>query len=713
MKDEHGVLLKKPERILKRWATFFCDILNAKSPDLNPAIIDEVPLPEEPYTAEPTQGEGDKTNLGVVPTLEETKQAIWGMQNWKATGHDSLPVELLKVDGLEDDFEPVVLEEFHDLLVRVWEEGNVPQEWKDATIKVLYKKADRSNCNNYRGISLVSHAGKVLLNIVAHRLSIYCEAQGIMPEEQCGFRPGRSTVDMLFVVRRLQELARARKTPLYMCFVDLKKAYDSVDRELLWKVLTRAGVPNEMITIIRQFHDGMQARVCMDDGSLSEWFEVTQGLRQGCVLSPLLFNIFFAAVLEVVLLRFSRNPEILTNLVHLGQEGADDRNTDGERGTPLECVRRAVWGMLYADDAGFVSRSPTGLAAMMTVIVETFAEFGLSVSEKKTETLVMRTPEKPRKSGAPPPRPFPPLVIEAAGQKYAQTREFRYLGGLVTEEGDLTQEINRRIRAAWACLRRYGNELFDRPKAPWGLKVRMLKAEAMEALLYGCMTWSPRQDHYRILRRTHHRLLRRVIGYKRVHGSFRQLSYAETLKKTKCQSVEATIRKRRLLFAGAIARQPEGRLPKRLMFGKISGGEDARAGRPEQDWLRCLIEDFRVFGATDGSTAEKRTTFGIDSALWTVAAQEKKGTLWYKGVSEGAERFMKAWHKKEAEASKKRQTERERRATPDAATTTLTTNPNQGTHTASRRREPERGSMTAAEESKREEAERVARYVPD
>ena len=96
-----------------------------------------------------------------------------------------------------------------------------------------------------------------------------------------------------------------------MCFVDLQKAYDSVDRELLWKVLAQAGVPSAMIDVIRQFHDGMRTRVRMDDGELSERFEVTQGLRQGCVLSPLLFNIFFAAVMEVVLQRFSEDGTIL------------------------------------------------------------------------------------------------------------------------------------------------------------------------------------------------------------------------------------------------------------------------------------------------------------------------------------------------------------------------------------------------------------------
>ena len=105
---------------------------------------------------------------------------------------------------------------------------------------------------------------------------------------------------MLFVVRRLQELGQARKIPLYMCFIDLQKAYDSVDRELLWVVLVvRFGVPEKTLTVIHQFHEGMRARVGTDDGEHSEWFDVTQGLRQGCVLPPLLFNIFFLSLIHI------------------------------------------------------------------------------------------------------------------------------------------------------------------------------------------------------------------------------------------------------------------------------------------------------------------------------------------------------------------------------------------------------------------------------
>ena len=131
-------------------------------------------------------------------------------------------------------------------------------------------KKDRTECGNYCGISLVAHASKVLLKTVATRLSAYCEVRNSLPEEQCGLRPHRSTTDMMFAVRRLQELGRKARVPLFLCFIDLQKAYDSVDRTLLWQVLARLGTPPRTIGVIRQFHDGMRACVQSDDGRCSE-----------------------------------------------------------------------------------------------------------------------------------------------------------------------------------------------------------------------------------------------------------------------------------------------------------------------------------------------------------------------------------------------------------------------------------------------------------
>ena len=280
-------------------------------------------------------------------------------------------------------------------------------------VKVLHKKKDRTECGNYRGISLVAHASMVLVKIVAMRLSAYCEARYLLPEEQRGFRPHSSTTDMKFAVRRLQELGRKSCVSLFLCFVDLQKIYDSVDRTFLWQVLARFGVPSQMIEVIHQFHDGMRACVRNDDGRYSEWFEVAQELRQGCVLSPLLFNVFFAAVLIVALEKFSKDAGILADFIHLQEKSS---KVDPE--TTLECAWRAIWGMLYVDDTHIVSWSPRGLEKIMAVFVEVFGTFGLTISESKAETMCMPIPRVPATK----------TVFNATGQQYRQTTSFPYLG---------------------------------------------------------------------------------------------------------------------------------------------------------------------------------------------------------------------------------------------------------------------------------------------
>ena len=181
----------------------------------------------------------------------------------------------------------------------------------------------------------------------------------------------------------------------------------------------------------------------------------------------------------------------------------------------------------------------------------------------------------------------------------------------------------------------------------------------MEALLYGCMTWAPRNAHYRKLRTTHHKLLLRVIGYRRVRGTHRKMSYAKALKKTGSQSVQATARQRRLLFARALARQGDKLLPKRLLFaGRLEGGEDPGPGQPAQHWQKSLRYDFKAFGALRGSTPTDRQTFGVDRLVWTDVARKEEGVPWYIGFLLGAERFMASWHKSQEEASRLREVNR-------------------------------------------------------
>ena len=157
---------------------------------------------------------------------------------------------------------------------------------------------------------------------------------------------------------------------------------------------------------------------------------VTQGLRQRYVLSPLLFNIFFAAVTHAVVVRFSEDPDIMRNLDNLEE---DLENAAGVSTDLLALVRRAVWGMLYADDAGVVSRSAEGLAKMMTVIVTVFEAASLTVSEN-TETMLLRTSDQAPCTS--------PLVIEAAGQRHRQTTPFCIWAVLSTQAPILCQISN-------------------------------------------------------------------------------------------------------------------------------------------------------------------------------------------------------------------------------------------------------------------------------
>ena len=432
---------------------------------------------------------------------------------------------------------------------------------------------------------------------------------------------------MMFVVRRLQEVGRKAGVSLHMCFIDLQKAYDTVDRTLLWQVPTRTGVPPQMIAVIRQFHDEMRACVRPGDGVCSDWFEVEQGLRQGCVLSPLLFNIFFAAVLNVVLQRFSEEPAILAELVHLKEP-----STSMGLEPAMDYVRRAVWGMLYADDACIVSRSSQGLAKIMEVIVEVCRAFAFPVSAKKTETMCMPPPRTPRTM----------VRIEAAGQIYKQVQSFTCLGGAVTETPDMSVEIARRTRACCMRIRRYSRELYGQPKVALSLKTRMVKAEAIEVLLYGCSTWSLRQEHYAKLRTVHHRVLLRIIGAQRKRPDHRMTSYNRALEITRCESIETTLRTRRLLWAGALLRMSGGRLPKRIVFENLEGAVRRGRGGKEKEWTDCIQSDIRAFGITGD---------------WKTMAL--KAEAWVGAVTEGGRRFMAAWREEEEDAARHRQEKRE------------------------------------------------------
>ena len=159
---------------------------------------------------------------------------------------------------------------------------------RDSSINNLYKnKGDRSDRNNYRGISLLCIAGKLFARVALHRLRKL--ADRVYPKSQCGFRPNRSTVDMIFSLRQLQEKCREQQRLLFIAFIDLTKAFDMVSREGLFDILHQIGCPPKLLNFIKSFQDGSRGTVKFD-GSSSEAFDINISVKQGCVLAPTLFT---------------------------------------------------------------------------------------------------------------------------------------------------------------------------------------------------------------------------------------------------------------------------------------------------------------------------------------------------------------------------------------------------------------------------------------
>ncbi|XP_062840465.1 uncharacterized protein LOC134299981 [Anolis carolinensis] len=179
--------------------------------------------------------------------MEEVSNAISQQKNNKASGPDGIPAEIFKTGG------PELIQQFHQLIEKVWVIEKIPADFKDATIINLFKKGDRTDCGNYRGISLLTSAGKILARILANRLLPVSE--DTLPESQNGFRPSRGTVDMIFTARQLQEKCREQNQPLYMAFIDLAKAFDTVNCSTLWTILQKIGCPDKFVNILQLLQD--------------------------------------------------------------------------------------------------------------------------------------------------------------------------------------------------------------------------------------------------------------------------------------------------------------------------------------------------------------------------------------------------------------------------------------------------------------------------
>ena len=300
------------KRVVARWSEHFQKLLNVPG-DIDHEALDNIPQ------------RIIKTSLDEIPTMDEMAKAIAGLKDGKAPGGDGIPAEVWKHGG--DN----LFSRLHQLITNAWEVGSIPQAWKDASIVTIYKKGDRTDCGNYRGISLISIAGKIFARILLNRLSTHITPE-VVPETQCGFRGNRSTVDLIFCLRQLQEKCIEQDRPLYMVFVDFSKAFDTV------------------------------------------------GVKQGCVLAPTLFSIFLSAMLDDAFRDMGDGVYIQS------RQSADLFNVAHFR-AKTKTTRILMRELLFADDSALVAHSAEEMQNIVDVFSNASKKFGLKINIKKTEVL--------------------------------------------------------------------------------------------------------------------------------------------------------------------------------------------------------------------------------------------------------------------------------------------------------------------------------------
>jgi hypothetical protein len=509
VKGLNGTLLTEEADILQRWRDYFEGLFNpiTTANEANP----EVEFREE-------------TSI----TMAEVSEAIKSLKSGKAPGEDEIRPEMLKA----------LDQEGVGWLSRVcqvaWKSGVAPKQWQTGIVVPIYKKGDHRDCSNYRGISLLSLPGKVYAKCLEKRSRSIVEAR--LRDEQCGFRPGRNTMDQIFTLRQIFEKSWEFARELYACFIDLEKAYDRVPREKLWKVLQEYGVDGQLLTAIRSLYECPEFQVRVN-GVVSTPFKVGVGLRQGCVLSPLLFITYMDWI---------------------------DRRSLGAEGVIVG--EKKVSHMLFADDLVLLGPSEDNLRQALESFEAATIEAGMRISVSKTEVLVLS-------------RDASAAALHINGVPLKQVDRFKYLGVMFTDDGKQEAELDSRLGKASTVMRELNRSVVLKRELRTKAKLAVFKSVYLPTLTYGHECWIMSEKVRSRLQAAEMRFLRRVAGFTRL-DRVRNTIIRDTLS---TEPLLLQIERSQLRWYGHVCRMPHERLTWQIFNSRPQGVRPR--GRPRTRWV--------------------------------------------------------------------------------------------------------------------------------
>ena len=544
IRDKTGKKLVEPEKVCQRWKEY-C---------------------EELYVGDDDNIQIDVQEREPAPLREEIRRAILIAGMRKSPGPDDIATELLRYGG------DMTLNKLHEICTEVWDTGTWPEEWTQSVFIPIPKKGDLSQCTNYRTITLVSHASKILLRVILERMQ--CKLEGEISQEQAGFRPRRGTRDQITNLRIILEKARERNQPLYFCFIDFKKAFDMVKHDQLWLSMLEMGFPPHMVEILRNLY--RQQRAAVRTAKLtSAWFRVKKGVRQGCNLSPCLFNILAEQVMRKALQGFSGGFKI---------------------------GGKIITNLRYADDIVLVATSQDKLQELVQCVESAGKEYNMLINSAKTKVMTSTADT---------------LTVMAEGVKLEQVESFPYLGSRISKDGDCEKEVKARMAIGMTVMVKL-TKMWKNKAISNSTKLRLLRALVWPTATYGCESWTLRKTEERRIEAFENKCIRKML----------RIPWTKLMTTTEVYKLAGTkhellghIKSRKLRYFGHVMRKPGDTIEGSVMTGLVEG--ERGRGRPRISWLDNITAWTGLTGSTLLRASQER---GRWTALTHPAANHREAT---------------------------------------------------------------------------------------
>ena len=408
-------------------------------------------------------------------TRKEFEFILKKLKNEKAEGSDSISNEMIKCAP------KIIIDLLFGFVNLCLAKSLIPKSWCRELINPIHKEGCKDDPNNYRGICISSALLKIICSLLNQRIKLKCQTRKIIDKNQTGFKEKHRTSDNLLVLKNVvKKYVTIGKGKIYTCFVDFKKAYDTVWHNGLFQKMNENLLDGKVLDLIKDIYKKSKCAVKVND-SITEYFAYSKGVRQGCPLSPILFNIYVNDIFKIM--------------------------NDNTKSTIFLKENEPINVLMYADDLILLSESKEGLQRQIDKLCEYCKKWKLSINFNKTKSMVFNRGNR---------------LIEADfyvnNLLIENVKTMKYLGFTITAKNcsfsktleDLSLKANRAIYAL--------NNKIKISKLPTKLALKVFNTQIKPILLYGCEVWGPYTKHdfqnwdKSKIEMTHVQFIKRVLG---------------------------------------------------------------------------------------------------------------------------------------------------------------------------------------------------------